>query len=458
MKKILIFIAIILSVFSFSNLKAASLPGKGNITLSDEVIENLIRFLKDEFAIYFIVSPDGNYSTFGRCTTTRCKGGIRTVKKWCKDDTGVKCQLFAERNKEWEKVIRWNNVDYIFPKGTISKAFTGYARNPPEPDNTGLREDISDQDILNILSDLGFIPLDNKSGTSNIVKKEDDTKKIIKLDSGKNYVCVWKGTMDEKNYFIYFSSKKKDYERYKKSLAEAELYSTKIYPKLDDCRKGVYYSYDTKPEAVYVFTEDQNKKLYRKVMNLIKNERSMKEKTFAKIEAEIPKYQVDTAQINNNEEETTKTTADENITNENDIIYVACMTNVLSDSERKVKINELYGFHYIKIDPNLSEITVHEDLGDEPFQIIKQKINFIGEESVKLKGSDRGSTDKYIITSKSGFYKDQGYENYSFVGDISYKDSGKKVKIKFKSQNCIPPKDPNKEKKIYDKWLVKGFE
>ena len=114
MKKILIFIAIILSVFSFSNLKAASLPGKGNITLSDEVIENLIRFLKDEFAIYFLVSPDGNYSTYGRCGLTRCKGGIRTVKKWCKDDTGVKCQLFAERNKEWEKVIRWNNVDYIF--------------------------------------------------------------------------------------------------------------------------------------------------------------------------------------------------------------------------------------------------------------------------------------------------------------------------------------------------------
>ena len=166
MKKVLIPITIIFFLFSFSNLKAASLPGKGDITLSDEVIENLIRFLKDEFAIYFIVSPDGNYSTFGRCTTTRCKGGIRTVKKWCKDDTGVKCQLFAERNKEWEKVIRWNNVDYIFPKGTISKAFTGYAINPPEPDNTGLREDISDQDILNILSDLGFIPLDNKSGTS----------------------------------------------------------------------------------------------------------------------------------------------------------------------------------------------------------------------------------------------------------------------------------------------------
>ena len=86
------------------------------------------------------------------------------------------------------------------------------------------------------------------------------------------------------------------------------------------------------------------------------------------------------------------------------------------------------------------------------------RFNFIGEESVKLKGSDRGSTDKYIITSKSGFYKDQGYENYSFVGDISYIDGGKKVKIKFKSQDCIPPKDPKKEKKIYDKWLVKGFE
>ena len=448
MKKILILIAIIFSIFSFSSLKAASLPGKGDITLSDEVIENLIRFLKDEFAIYFIVSPDGNYSTFGRCGLTRCKGGIRTVKKWCKDDTGVKCQLFAERNKEWEKVIRWNNVDYIFPKGTITETHIGLAKNVPEPENAGLREDISDQDILNILSDLGFIPLDNKSGTSNIVKKEDDSKKIIKLDSGKNYVCVWKGTMDEKNYFIYFSSKKKDYERNKKSLPT----------KLDDCREGVYHSYDTNPEAVYVFTEDQNKKLYRKVMNLIRNERSMKEKTFAKIEAEIPKYQVDTSQINNNEEETTKTTADENITNENEIIYVACMTNVLSDSERKVKINELYGFHYIKIDPNLSEITVHEDLGDEPFQIIKQKINFIGEESVKLKGSDRGSTDKYIITSKSGFYKDQGYENYTFVGDISYIDGGKKVKIKFKSQDCIPPKDPKKEKKIYDKWLVKGFE
>ncbi len=457
MKKILIVITIIFSVFSYSNLKAASLPGKGDITLSDQVVENLIRFLKDEFAIYFLVSPDGNYSTYGRCGLTRCKGGIRTVKKWCKDDTGVKCKLFAERNKEWEKVIRWNNVDYIFPKGTITETHIGLAKNVPDPENVGLRENISDQDILNILSDLGFIPLDNKSGSTNIVKKDDVSKKIIKLDSGKNYVCVWKGTMDETNS-IYISSKKKDYDRYKKSLAEAKLYSTKIYPEFDDCRQGVTYGYDTKPNVVYVFTEDQNKKLYRKVMNLIRNERSMKEKTFAKIEAEIPKYQVDTAQINNNEEETKKKNVDGNITNENDIIYVACMTNVLSDSERKVKNNELYGFHYIKIDPNLSEITVHEDLGDKPFQIIKQKINFIGEKNVNLKGSDRGSTDKYIITSKSGFYKDEGYENYSFVGDISYIDGGKKVKIKFKSQDCIPPKDPKKEKKIYGKWLVKGFE
>ena len=78
----------------------ASKIGKGEIQLSDKVVENFIEFLRNEYGVSFVVTPDGSYSTFGICGAERCKGGMITVLKWCKRDTGQKCYVFAQRKKK----------------------------------------------------------------------------------------------------------------------------------------------------------------------------------------------------------------------------------------------------------------------------------------------------------------------------------------------------------------------
>ena len=45
----------------------ASKIGKGEIQLSDKVVENFIKFLRNEYGVSFVVTPDGSYSTYGIC-------------------------------------------------------------------------------------------------------------------------------------------------------------------------------------------------------------------------------------------------------------------------------------------------------------------------------------------------------------------------------------------------------
>ena len=70
------------------------------IILTNGNIKNFIKFLRNEYAVSFVVTPDGSYSTYGICGTERCKGGMTTVLKWCKSDTGQKCYVFAQRKKQ----------------------------------------------------------------------------------------------------------------------------------------------------------------------------------------------------------------------------------------------------------------------------------------------------------------------------------------------------------------------
>ena len=123
---------------------------------------------------------------------------------------------------------------------------------------------------------------------------------------------------------------------------------------------------------------------------------------------------------------------------------------------------EEYGFQYFKLDSNKSEITVHEQFYDsKPEKIGSIKIDYQGNKIVEFDiKSTEGTTitsDKFKLTSKGRFYKDEGYENYSFEATTYIKTKSEVVDYDFKSIMCIPPKDPKKEKKIYKKWIKKGF-
>jgi signal recognition particle subunit SEC65 len=152
MKKLL---GIVVLGFLLSGNAYASKIGNGSIQFSDEVTKNFIKFLRNEYGISFVVTPDGSYSTYGICGVERCKGGMTTVLKWCKRDTGQKCYVFAQRKKQ-QKIIRWNKADYIFPKDDWNynaMVKTEYLSS----NNKGIKQNISDDQIKSVLNELGFI-------------------------------------------------------------------------------------------------------------------------------------------------------------------------------------------------------------------------------------------------------------------------------------------------------------
>ena len=181
MKRLLAYLFIVLGLgltFGVSG-NAASKIGKGDIQLDKRVVENFIKFLRNEYAVSFVVTPDGKYSTYGICGAERCKGGMVTVLKWCKRDTGQKCYVFAQRKKQ-KKIIRWDKADYVFPSEKWN--YNEWAKNPTS-DNLGIAKNISNQDVSNVLTDLDFIK-------SNKVENNSITKETIKVAS------VTKGDLD----------------------------------------------------------------------------------------------------------------------------------------------------------------------------------------------------------------------------------------------------------------------
>ena len=222
----------------------ASKIGKGEIKLSDKVTENFIRFLRNEYGVSFVVTPDGSYSTYGICGTERCKGGMTTVLKWCKRDTGQKCYVFAQRKKQ-QKIIRWNKADYIFPKGDWY--YNAMVKTESlSANNKGIKENISDDQIKSILNELGFINF-NKA-----VASIDTDNKKLKKDSRKNgeYFCVWNGKNE--NIKIYSFTHSKDSKRFK------ELYTY-------DCKEKKMH-WLSGNEKFYIIYQKENKKLYNKLL------------------------------------------------------------------------------------------------------------------------------------------------------------------------------------------------
>ena len=138
-----------------------------------------------------------------------------------------------------------------------------------------------------------------------------------------------------------------------------------------------------------------------------------------------------------------------------EVIYFACLNVMVKDRStiNNFEPGEEYGFQYFKLDSKNSEITVHEQIFDnKPEKIGSIKIDYQNKKTVefdirKTEGSVIMS-DKFKLTSKGRFYKDDGYENYSYEATTYVKTSSDIMDYDFKSTMCIPPKDPKKEKNL----------
>tara|TARA_Y100000294_G_scaffold157947_1_gene159868 strand:- start:57 stop:566 length:510 start_codon:yes stop_codon:yes gene_type:complete len=146
-------------------------------------------------------------------------------------------------------------------------------------------------------------------------------------------------------------------------------------------------------------------------------------------------------------------------------IYFACLNVMVKDRSTidNFQPGEEYGFQYFKLDSKNSEITVHEQIFDnKPEKIGSIKIDFQGKKTVEfdIREEDGGTiiSDKFKLSSKGRFYKDDGYDNYSFEATTYVKTKSDVMDYDFKSKMCIPPKDdPPKDKKIYKKWIKSGY-
>ena len=146
-------------------------------------------------------------------------------------------------------------------------------------------------------------------------------------------------------------------------------------------------------------------------------------------------------------------------------IYFACLNVMVKDrsSIKNFKPGEEFGFQYFKLDGEKSEITVHEQTYDEkPEKIGSIKIDYQGKKTVEFDiRKEEGDTiisDKFKLSSSGRFYKDEGYNNYSFEATVYVKTKSDILDYDFKSEMCVPPKKgPPKDKKIYKKWIRSGY-
>ncbi len=146
-------------------------------------------------------------------------------------------------------------------------------------------------------------------------------------------------------------------------------------------------------------------------------------------------------------------------------IYFACLNVMIEDRSvgvEKIKSGEEFGFQYFKLNSDKSEITVHSQTYDsKPEKIGSVKVDYQGKKNVEFEiRQEDGNTiisDKFNLSSNGNFYKNEGYDNYTFLATTYVKSGSQILDYDFRSDMCIPPKDQKKEKTIYKKWTKKGF-
>ena len=153
-----------------------------------------------------------------------------------------------------------------------------------------------------------------------------------------------------------------------------------------------------------------------------------------------------------------------------DNIYFVCLNKMVKDRSTvdNFKPGEEFGFQFFKIDLNKSEITVHEQIFDnKPTKIGSAILDFqnkkVVEFEIRREEGDTIMSDKFKLFSKGYFFKGgsylEEYKNYSFEATTYVKVNNDIIDSDFKAENCIPPKtdNPKKAKKIYKKWIKKGY-
>lgn len=146
-------------------------------------------------------------------------------------------------------------------------------------------------------------------------------------------------------------------------------------------------------------------------------------------------------------------------------IYFACLNVMIEDRSvgvEKIKSGDEFGFQYFKLNSDKSEITVHSQTYDsKPEKIGSVKVDYQGKKNVEFEiRQEDGNTiisDKFNLSSNGNFYKNEGYDNYTFLATTYVKSGSQILDYDFRSDMCIPPKDQKKEKTIYKKWIKKGF-
>ena len=175
MKKLLGTVVLFL-LFS-ANVQSASKWGKGELKLSDNVIEKFIQYIKGNASSSphkFAVSIDGlgyQYYYCGRGAT--CQGGDALILEECsKYSNGQECFLFASR-----RTIKWKN-----------------GINPGKGKTSKISRKWSDVEIKAKLTELGFLG-GITSSTSNTTKKIEK-KKVVKkyeLKGERSIALSWDG-------------------------------------------------------------------------------------------------------------------------------------------------------------------------------------------------------------------------------------------------------------------------
>ena len=192
MKRFLLISFIILFFINPSYAKV----GKGELTLSPEILEYFMKYVRNEYATSFVVSKDGKFAMYGLCADKRrgCQGGpghTGTMMKNCKKVYGQRCFIFAQRIKlksdptssylNITKKIRWNKSDYEFPHGT---AYKGMGYGDLKGDGEGIKKDMTNQEIYKVLIDLEFLKNDSQKTSrpdENVTQSESIAVKIKKL-------------------------------------------------------------------------------------------------------------------------------------------------------------------------------------------------------------------------------------------------------------------------------------
>jgi len=148
---------VFLGLMLFINPSYSGSAGNGDLTLSDNTVNNFMDYLSGGHGAYpmsFWVTLDGKDSTYWSCPESNCRSR-GNEKSMCETQTGKQCANFALKG-----VVKWKN-------GTN----TGHYKK------SGFKKKWSDTEIRAKLTELGFLDGSTSSSTTT-------TSKITKKATG----------------------------------------------------------------------------------------------------------------------------------------------------------------------------------------------------------------------------------------------------------------------------------